>query len=541
VPALVVALGLVAIAAITVLQQRSNASRGAEVTLVNASFELQQLQRAAVGASPRLGGSPERSRGMIRVGKRRIALALARLSGESAPSTMRSVQPRLATTFAALDAVFAFAATGRELDSDFDQLAGRATARQDAVDTVLGAARGEYARRASRTQTQATVGSAVVILLLLVAFGLLYRRSVLAGAMARRLADENARLLKGSRVEAVTDALTGLRRRALTADLESQSGSSTAARPVTLALFDLDGFKLYNDTFGHPAGDALLARMAGRLEEAVDGLGTAYRMGGDEFCVLASSGASDDAGLLASAARALSETGEAFDIGCSYGTALIPAEAGSPEGALRLADQRMYENKAGSFSASRQSTDVLLKVLSERTPGLSDHLSGVARMAETTAGRLGLPEHEVKRIRLAAELHDVGKVAIPTEILNKPAQLDDHEFAFIRRHTEIGERIVLAAPSLAHTAELVRSSHEWHDGRGYPDALSGDEIPLGASIIGVCDAFEAMIAGRPYRTARTADEALAELRRCSGAQFRPEVVLAFAARVEEDALLSAAA
>ena len=192
----------------------------------------------------------------------------------------------------------------------------------------------------------------------------------------------------------------------------------------------------------------------------------------------------------------------------------------------------MYELKAGRASASRQSTDVLLRVLNERSPGIGEHLGEVSDLAMRTAEHLGLPEHEVKRIELAAELHDVGKVAIPDSILNKPGPLDEEEWDFMRRHTEIGERIVIAAPSLAYTAELVRASHERHDGRGYPDARSADEIPIGASIICVCDAFDAMTSTRPYSDAVSVEEALAEVRRCAGSQFRPDVALAFCEIIE---------
>jgi response regulator RpfG family c-di-GMP phosphodiesterase len=127
----------------------------------------------------------------------------------------------------------------------------------------------------------------------------------------------------------------------------------------------------------------------------------------------------------------------------------------------------------------------------------------------------------------AAELHDLGKVAIPDEILNKPGPLDETEWGFMRRHTIIGERILLAAPALKPVARLVRTSHERYDGSGYPDGLVGDEIPLGARIVGVCDAFDAMISERPYRDRLTESEAVAELEHCSGHQFDPQVVTAF--------------
>jgi response regulator RpfG family c-di-GMP phosphodiesterase len=157
----------------------------------------------------------------------------------------------------------------------------------------------------------------------------------------------------------------------------------------------------------------------------------------------------------------------------------------------------------------------------------------VAQLATMTAERLGLPEHEVKRIEMAAQLHDIGKVAIPETILGKPGPLDEEEWEFMRRHTEIGERIVMAAPSLAHAADLVRSSHERYDGRGYPDQLAGEDIPIGATIIAVCDAFHAMTSARPYSDRVAVIDAIAELRRCAGSQFDPRVVPAFCTVVEQ--------
>jgi HD-GYP domain-containing protein (c-di-GMP phosphodiesterase class II) len=177
---------------------------------------------------------------------------------------------------------------------------------------------------------------------------------------------------------------------------------------------------------------------------------------------------------------------------------------------------------------------VLLRVLSERTAGTEDHLSVVAALTEPVAEHLGVEEPEIRRMHMAAELHDVGKTGIPDAILAKAGPLDDDEWKFMRRHTLIGERIVRAAPSLAPAADLVRSSHEHLDGSGYPDGLSGDAIPLGSRIIAACDAFNAMTSERPYRKTRTAAEAVVELRRCAGAQFDPDVVEALAGLIETD-------
>jgi len=341
----------------------------------------------------------------------------------------------------------------------------------------------------------------------------------------RRLVSENNRLLAASREEANTDVLTSLpNRRALMSDLDRRAGEVAEEQKLVLGLYDLDGFKQYNDTFGHPAGDALLVRLAAHLKEAVGESATAYRMGGDEFCVLGMTTGNEGAAITRRAATALDEKGEAFAIGCSYGVAYLPGDASSAEEALRVADQRMYDQKATRASASRQSADVLLRALGEIAPDNLEHFSVVARLATITAECLGLPEHELKRIGLAAELHDVGKIAIPETILDKPGPLDEREWTYMRRHTLMGERIMRAAPCLAHAADLVRSSHERYDGSGYPDGLAGEDIPLGATIISVCDAFDAMTSRRPYSDAISTEDALAELRRCSGSQFDPMIV-----------------
>jgi diguanylate cyclase (GGDEF)-like protein len=363
---------------------------------------------------------------------------------------------------------------------------------------------------------------------LLVAIGLAVLWLVLYRIVAR-----TERRLRQQTHENHTDSLTGLaNRRALMRDLETQLANASEERQLILALFDLNGFKQYNDTFGHLSGDALLTRMGDRLRGALEGSAVAYRMGGDEFCVLAATDAKAGAAIAHRAASALCERGEAFAIDASYGVAHLPREASSASDALRAADQRMYQQKAERSSASRQSSDLLLKVLEEHSPGSNAHIGDVAQLARMTAEKLGLPEPEVKRIELAAELHDIGKVAIPGTILNKSGPLDAQEWAFMRRHCEIGERIVSAAPSLAHAAELVRLHHERYDGDGYPDGLARDEIPFGASVIAVCDSFSAMITKRPYGDAISVADALAELRRCSGSQFHPRIVAEFCELVE---------
>ncbi|MEA2471345.1 MAG: hypothetical protein QOE38_2344, partial [Thermoleophilaceae bacterium] len=368
------------------------------------------------------------------------------------------------------------------------------------------------------------------------AVGLVLASAALLAATARLALTtrENLRLLATSRGEALTDALTGLgNRRPLLADLERLLAEPPTGAPALLAIFDLNGFKGYNDSFGHPAGDALLARLGRNFSAAVGDRGAAYRLGGDEFCALLSAPCGSDPAVAEQLARSLAETGEGFAITAAHGSVALPLEAADASEALRIADRRMYTQKAGGrVSASRQSGDVLLRTLRERDPHLGDHLQGVAELAQETAAMLEINPQQSNEIRLAAELHDVGKMAIPDAILNKPEPLDAAEWEFILRHTLIGERILASAPALGGVARLVRSSHERWDGTGYPDRLAGDDIPLGSRVVAVCDAFDAMTSDRPYRPGMPLSQSLAELARCAGTQFDPAVVDAFVNVIE---------
>src|SRR5215218_9627861 len=338
---------------------------------------------------------------------------------------------------------------------------------------------------------------------------------------------ENHRLLERSRDEALTDALTGLgNRRALMRGLTDALDEAAAGRPWKLALFDLDGFKAYNDVFGHVARDVLIEHLGGRLAGSVEGVGRAFRMGGDEFCVLVPAARATAA--LVRAGEAPREEGEGCRIDASVGVVELPGDVADAEAALQLADRRMYAQKEGRpHSPARQSGDVLLRVIGEREPELLAHTRTVAALARALATTMGLDPETRESVARAAELHDVGKVAVPDAILSKPAPLDEDEEAFMRRHTVIGESIIAEAPALREVAALVRASHERWDGTGYPDALAGLEIPLGSRIVSVCDVYSAMRQKRPYGPVLDEEEALDELRRGAGSQFDPALVAAF--------------
>lgn len=345
---------------------------------------------------------------------------------------------------------------------------------------------------------------------------------------------ENRRLLELTRSEAITDALTGLgNRRCLLTDLATRLEQGATEPSSLLVVFDLDGFKGYNDSFGHPAGDALLNRLGRKLAAAVDGGGAAYRMGGDEFCALAETGADDAERLLDATVAALGERGEGFDVGCSFGAVIIPDEADHAEAALRLADERLYAQKHTKRTERDRPHELLLAALYEREPDLHLHLTGVADLAEATGEKLALPTTELQELRRAAQLHDIGKIAVPDQILHKPGPLDEEEWTFVRQHTVVGERILTASPSLRGLGPVIRATHENWDGSGYPDGLAGAAIPLASRIIAACDAFSAITADRAYRPARSAAAAIEELRRNTGTQFDPAVVDALAACVND--------
>jgi len=353
---------------------------------------------------------------------------------------------------------------------------------------------------------------------------------------------ENARLLASTRDQALTDALTGLgNRRLLLRDLDELLDDKNPP-PRVLALYDLDGFKHYNDTFGHPAGDALLVKLGQRLAAAVVGRGSVYRLGGDEFCAVVQVDDWEADALLASLAAALGERTPDFDVTSSFGAVRMPREARTVSRAMELADARLYSRKHGrTTSARRQVADVLQHALQERAPDLAVHGDGVAALALAVARNLELPEEDLDELVCAAELHDIGKLALPDSILRKPVGLTEAEWEAVRNQPNFAQRILNAAPAMRTVGEIVHASHENFDGSGYPDGLAGDRIPLGARIVAVCDAFDSLTGDRPYRQAVDAGTALAEILSCAGTQFDPHIVEALAAVVSRGVMASKAA
>jgi two-component system, cell cycle response regulator len=333
--------------------------------------------------------------------------------------------------------------------------------------------------------------------------------------------------------ETAADAVTGLATHdRLLADVqrELESGSE-----VTLYLFALDGFKDYNDAYGGVCGDALLAWLGRKLRDAVGSYGTAYRMRGGSFALLAVGSERFTNALCASAASALSESGDGFQISCDVGGASLPGETVHPREALELAARRAA--KAGSEryvkSGRRAPSDAIqaLRLVRSR--------QDVAALATAIARRLDVPEAEIANVANAMHFCDVGNVAVPRAVLGYPGKITGPEWQFILLHTLVGERLLAGPLGMDRVARLVRHTHERWDGSGYPDNLAGEAIPLGSRIVFVCSAFHDMTSDRPHHAALEPGDALAQLERGAGAQFDPNVVRAFRAEFlgeDEDAL-----
>jgi HD-GYP domain-containing protein (c-di-GMP phosphodiesterase class II) len=335
-------------------------------------------------------------------------------------------------------------------------------------------------------------------------------------------------------LEAFNDGVTGLPNRlTLCADIEAALAAPGAAR--ALVLLEVDDLQTYGDRYGYAVADELLRRIAQCLVATAEPLGgTAYRFDEGRFAVLVPAGKQQLGEIVLLATATLREDHD-MPIGRTYGEVAIPGDAADAESAFQVAGQRLAAHKQGQHhSARRQAHAVLVAALSARRPELRDHLRAVTYRAISLARCLGLSREEIDDVALAAELQDVGLLAVPEATLEKESPLDETETALLHRHPLEGERMIAAAPGLVPVARLVRSSYERCDGTGYPDGLTIDSIPLGSRIIAVAVAYAALTSNRPYREALTPDEALAELRRCAGTQFDPQVVEALAADLAEE-------
>ncbi len=331
---------------------------------------------------------------------------------------------------------------------------------------------------------------------------------------------------------ATRDRVTGLpNREELLVDLR-RSVSSPGGRQ-TLIVVELEGLQTYYDAFGDGAANQFVAEIAGRFLDSVWTVGGAvYRIDVQRFAVLAPAESHINGEFLLSRTGSLEVEGL---IGRAYGEVVLPAELSDPESALQQAGQSVSAYKQRhQRSARRQAHAVLMSVLASRRPDLREHLRTVAFRSISISRRLGLDEATIDDVFLAAELQDIGLLTVPEAVLEKESALNPTEIKLIRNHPVAGAKIVSAAPGLSSVAETIAAVSERFDGSGYPEGLSGEDIPVGARIIRVCVAFAAMTSKRPYRQPRTQGEALTELQHGAGTEFDPRVVEALVADLAEE-------
>jgi diguanylate cyclase (GGDEF)-like protein/putative nucleotidyltransferase with HDIG domain len=371
---------------------------------------------------------------------------------------------------------------------------------------------------------------------------------VLVALLRDRLASLIANLTDAARRDPVTDLLN---RRGFEElfDMELERARRTD-RSLSVVVGDIDRFKALNDRFGHGAGDEALRRVAESITKAKRGFDSAARIGGEEFAILAPD--ADEHGAYILAERARTGVEQQFNAGpgpltISFGIVSFPVHGQTAEALLQAGDQALYaakrlgRNRSVISSAEvpgilargpRASTEghvelatllSLAEALDVRDSGSPSHCQRVGRFSELIARELGLPPDSVERVRIAGILHDVGRVGVPDELIDKEGPLSEDDWEWIRSHPAIGARM-LETTEFDDIGSWILAHHERPDGSGYPEGLAADAVPLEASILGVADAYEAMTAKRPYRGALDPDAASEELRRNAGQQFDERVV-----------------
>ncbi len=377
----------------------------------------------------------------------------------------------------------------------------------------------------------------------------LYQRSVFRELAAMRLA--------------LTDPLTGLGNHRHFHERLNHDVSEAEQKgvPISICILDIDNFKELNDTLGHPKGDLVLSQVAGRLRQD----GEAFRVGGDEFALLLPGRDEREAIAVADGILrrvGLLEAAPGLAVRLSAGVVTYPQLGLDRSEIVTVADQALYLAKqhgksrvrayhpdlgdlpqfnslgdAADRDARLKAAASLAHTVDARDAYTGRHSYVVAELSARVAGLLGLDAEEIELVRLAGSLHDLGKLAIPEEILRKPGALSEPELLVLRRHPQIGYRM-LRSLGVEPVSTWVLHHHERWDGRGYPHGLAGEDIPLGSRILFVADAYDAMTSDRVYQEHIAHEQAVAELERCAGSQFDPQIVAVFVKSVNRSEVLA---
>jgi diguanylate cyclase (GGDEF)-like protein len=299
--------------------------------------------------------------------------------------------------------------------------------------------------------------------------------------------------------------------------------------PIAIIMGDVNGLKLVNDAFGHYAGDELLKLAAMVLNEVCRPEDIPARWGGDEFIILLPNSGEREAETFIERVKeeCAKVQGSMFNLDISFGWG-IKKEQEDINRVIVTAEDFMYRKKMTESKSMRSKTlKTIMRTLHEKNPREEEHSKRVGEISRRIGALMGFSDDQAETLYLVGYLHDIGKIAIEEGVLNKPGRLTDDEFEIIKKHSEIGCRIIRSSYEISEIADAVLFHHERWDGKGYPKGLRGEEIPVYSRIITVADSYDAMISQRPYKDCMSSEEALREIENCSGRQFDPQIAELF--------------
>ncbi len=325
------------------------------------------------------------------------------------------------------------------------------------------------------------------------------------------------------------DNLTGLYNRAYFEE-ELKRLDTKRQLPLSFIIADINSLKLVNDAFGHFQGDEVIVKVAEGLKAFFRTEDIVARWGGDEFTIILPQTKNEEAEEIVNRInkKFIVTSKNGIPISISLGHATKERIDQDILDVIKEAEDHMYRHKLVERKSIHSSILLSLeRTLHEKSLETTDHAERLKKMSQEIGTALNLPDSKLDELSLLSTLHDIGKIAIPEEILTNGRKLTEKEWVLVKKHPQIGYNICIKCPQLAHISEGILGHHEWWNGGGYPHGLRGDDIPITSRIISIVDAYDVMISGRTYKKAVTKKEAIKELKRCSGTQFDPKLVNIF--------------